>query len=376
MELSKEQEHLVLDNQPLVYYHVQNLGVAPNSPEYEDIASIGKIGLVKAAIGFDISKDIKFATYASMCIKNEIFMHYRKDKKHANDISIDEPICIDKDGSELTLADKLEDPDSNFVEELCVKDDFVRVINIVLNYLKGKERIIFLCYIGDVIQSETAKMFNLSQSYISRIVLKSKNTITQAFFQKIHYKEVFSMTFVEDEYRISFSSKDITKFNKIFATLLQNLQSTKNLPSFRVNCNNERIIVQIPAEPQSFSFIAQIIQEIDNFSMTFVADKSVTFQDIDNEQKSKTNCITNGLEKQAQQKSTIQDDKKQSAKEKCSMSKQIREYICTLDSFSFKQIKEHFPDISDGNIGNAIWFAKKKGLITVKSRGEYVVNKK
>ena len=35
MKLSSDKEHLVLDNQRLVHYLVQKLGVAPNSSDYE-----------------------------------------------------------------------------------------------------------------------------------------------------------------------------------------------------------------------------------------------------------------------------------------------------------------------------------------------------
>jgi DNA-directed RNA polymerase specialized sigma subunit len=61
MKLSSDRKHLVLDNQKLVYYLVQKLGVSQISPEYEDIISIGTIGLIKAAITFDSSKKITFA---------------------------------------------------------------------------------------------------------------------------------------------------------------------------------------------------------------------------------------------------------------------------------------------------------------------------
>ena len=80
MKLSSDKEHLVLDNQKLVHYLVQKLGVTPNSSNYEDLVSIGTIGLVKAAITFNTSKNISFATYASRCINNEIFMYYKKIK--------------------------------------------------------------------------------------------------------------------------------------------------------------------------------------------------------------------------------------------------------------------------------------------------------
>ena len=117
MKLSSEKEHLVLDNQRLVHYLVQKLGVTPNSSEYEDIVSIGTLGLVKAAITFDSSKKITFATYASRCINNEIFMHYRKANKYANDISINEPIGNDGEGKELTLGDTIAHSESDFLKE-------------------------------------------------------------------------------------------------------------------------------------------------------------------------------------------------------------------------------------------------------------------
>ena len=42
--------------------------------EQDDLVSIGTIGLIKAVNSFDNTKGIKFATYASTCINNEIFM--------------------------------------------------------------------------------------------------------------------------------------------------------------------------------------------------------------------------------------------------------------------------------------------------------------
>ena len=76
---------------------------------------------------------------------------------------------------------------------------------------------------------------------------------------------------------------------------MQNLTSAEKLPDFRVNCNRERIVIQIPAHPESFSFIAQIIQEIDDFSMTFVSDKSTlpadtaVSQEVESDNKDESN---------------------------------------------------------------------------------------
>lgn len=377
MKLSKEKEHLVIENQPLVYYIVQKLGVAPNSSDYEDIASIGRIGLVKAAITFDLSKEIKFASYASICIKNEINMHYRKANKYANDISIDNPINTDSEGNELTLDDILEDPNSNFLEKITVKEDFIETVSIVLNCLQGKSRLVILYRMGNATQEEIGKKLNFSKSYVSRIIKETTCKIRQTLNEQLHYKEVFFMATAGDEYKISFSSKDITKFNKIFATLLQNLTSAENLPNFKVSCNSERIVIQIPANPKSFSFIAQIIQEIDDFSMAYVSNESIPDEDNISKQKTaaKPLIVKADIKETAEEKAGDKVDIS-SINEGGSKAKQIRNYILKVDSFTFKELKQHFPEISGECIANALFMAKKKGLITSKSRGEYVVNKK
>ena len=406
MKLSSDKEHLVLDNQRLVHYLVQKLGVTPNSSDYEDIVSIGTIGLVKAAITFDTSKNITFATYASRCINNEIFMHYRKANKYANDISIDEPIGDDGEGKELTLVDTIADPDSNFVEKIVDKEEFIKVVGTVLNCLEGKHRIALLYLMADV----------------SRIEAKATQKVQKIENQQVHYKEVFSMGIVGDEYKISFSSKEISKFNKIFATLLQNLTSVEKLPDFKVNCNRERIIIQIPAHPESFAFIAQIIQEIDDFSMSFVSNRTMVQADdtdiqsvetadtnVVNETEviktvevtsitdTDTECIsqkvldTDTIVESGKEVSGVQiseqiiptltgtdkvdETNSNSTVQKGSQVKQVREYMLSMDSFTVKDLKLHFPNFTATTINNALYLAKSKGLITAISRGKYAVNK-
>lgn len=365
MKLSREKEHLVLENQRLVYYIVQKIGVNKNSSEYEDIVSIGTIGLVKAAINFDSSKKITFATYASKCIKNEIFMHYRKANTYSKDIYFGDYIKNDGKDSKITLGDTIEHSESDFVEKIVNKEDFIWLMSIILNYLEEKTRLAILYQIGDRTQEDIAEKLNISRSYVSRIVTNAINKIREVANHQVHYKEVFSMSIVGDEYRISFLSKDISKFNKIFATLLENLTSTENLPDFRVNCNRERIVIQIPAHPESFSFIAQIIQEIDDFSIAFVSDKSILHAD---------NTVLQKVESDDKDKSSDTVEKIESSA-RGSMVKQVREYMLSKSSFTVKDLKHHFPNLTTGTINNAVHIAKSKGLIISTGRGEYRVNK-
>lgn len=274
MKLSSENEQLVLENRPLVYYLLSQLGINPRSSDYEDIVSIGTIGLIKAAITFDSSKKISFATYAYKCINNEIFMYYRKANKYANEVSIDEPVKIYESGRELTLSDVIEHPKSNFLEEMLTQEDFIQLVSIILNYLKGKSRLVMLYQMGGWLQEDISKKLNISQSYVSRLIKNSTQEIKKVAERQIHYEKVFFVSSIEDEYKIFFSSKCVSKFYKTFLTFLRNLISAENSSDFKVKCNRKCVVILIPALPESFSFIAQIIQEIDNLSMSFVSKKS------------------------------------------------------------------------------------------------------
>ncbi len=353
------------------------------------IVSIGTIGLIKAAITFDTSKEIAFSTYASRCIKNEIFMHYRKSNKYAKEISIDEPIGDDGKGNKLKLGDTIKDPKSNFIENIVNKKDFIQLVSIILNYLEEKMRLVMLYRIGEILQRDIAEKLNISQTHVSRIATKATSKIREVNNQQVHYKEVFSMAIVGDEYRLSFSSKDISNFNKIFATLLQNLTFTEKSPDFRVNCNRERIVVQIPAHPESFSFIAQIIQEIDDFSVTFVSDKSTLPADSTVSQEVDYDLDTVYTDKETLVEEPIVEDTASSSKElntvvetdaestveRGSKVKKLRDYMLSMSSFTVKDLKHHFPNLTSGTINNTVYLAKRKGLITATGRGKYCVNK-
>ncbi len=67
----------------------------------DDIISIGTIGLIKAINTFNMNKGTKLATYAARCIENEILMHLRATKKNKGEVSLYDPIGIDKEGNEL-----------------------------------------------------------------------------------------------------------------------------------------------------------------------------------------------------------------------------------------------------------------------------------
>ncbi len=143
--------------------------------ELEDLVSVGAIGLVKAVDSFKADKNIKLATYASRCIENEILMHLRKINKTLNEISLDEPLSVDDEGSELVMADIL--PSTNDSYQEVETEDQKKFLLQTLAELDVRERDIMIMRYGlygqdELTQKEVAELLNISQSYISRLEKK------------------------------------------------------------------------------------------------------------------------------------------------------------------------------------------------------------
>lgn len=142
----------------------------------EDLISIGTIGLIKAVNTFDVTKNIKLATYASRCIENEILMFLRKAANRRTEISISEPLSADYDGNELLLSDILGTDEDSVMQP--IEDDIDKMLlHEALDKLGERERKIISLRFGldggeEKTQKEVADMLGISQSYISRLEKK------------------------------------------------------------------------------------------------------------------------------------------------------------------------------------------------------------
>lgn len=152
-----------------------------NYGDNDELISIGSIGLIKAIDSYIPGRGTQLATYASRCIENEILMTMRTSKKHRQNVSINEPIGVDKDGNELTIMDMLSDECSviDDVENNILMDRLLALTSEELN--EREYEIIRLRYglggIGAYTQREVAEKFEISRSYVSRIEKKALEKI-------------------------------------------------------------------------------------------------------------------------------------------------------------------------------------------------------
>ena len=153
--------------------------------DQDDLISIGTIGLIKAVSTFKPEKSVRFATYASRCIENEVLMHFRNKKKSAQDVYISDPIDTDKDGNSLTLMDVMSEED-NIVDciDLHIKSE--QLYQFIGTALDGRERQIIVMRYGlggnrPLTQREVAKKLDISRSYVSRIEKKAISVLRGRF---------------------------------------------------------------------------------------------------------------------------------------------------------------------------------------------------
>lgn len=161
---------LIVHNLRLVVYIAKKF--ESKTASVEDMISIGTIGLIKAVNTFVPSKNIKLATYASRCIENELRMHFRRERKNAPTLSLQETLDAGKEDSALTLADVLQD--GFCMEDSCEKQDDAQRLRRLIEGLPARERKLILLRYGlagqpPLTQLETAKLLQISRSYVSRL---------------------------------------------------------------------------------------------------------------------------------------------------------------------------------------------------------------
>ncbi|AKL95266.1 RNA polymerase sigma-28 factor SigK [Clostridium aceticum] len=175
---------LVERNLRLVAHIVKKYGNI--SCDVDDLISIGTIGLIKGITTFDRSKGTRLATYAARCIENEILMTIRASKKIKTEVSLQDPIGVDREGNEISLIDILGTEPDEVLNEVELKMQVKKLYKKMSSVLKKRELLVLelrygMSNGGRKTQREIAKLLGISRSYVSRIEKRAIKKLYKSF---------------------------------------------------------------------------------------------------------------------------------------------------------------------------------------------------
>ena len=139
----------------------------------DDLISIGTMGLIKGIDSYSPTKNVKLTTYVAKCAENEILMFFRNNKKNMFNVSLNDPIGLDKDGNEITYEDIIKENDTDLFDNVFLKENIELLKKYISILTKREKKIIILRYgllnEKEQTQKEIAKKLHISRSYVSRI---------------------------------------------------------------------------------------------------------------------------------------------------------------------------------------------------------------
>lgn len=152
---------------------------------YDEVISICNVAIMSALESYDESKS-KISTFIAVCIRNAILMDMRKEKKHSRCVrSLDEVVACDsiKDNSEITLGELIEDVKASDFANYDSDVEMIKLIDEAVHSLKEKNKLsgrvyeVTIMYMSGKTQDVISKELGISQSYVSRLLRKSKDAI-------------------------------------------------------------------------------------------------------------------------------------------------------------------------------------------------------
>lgn len=178
-----EARNILIERNLRLVAHIMKKYYAQTADQ-EDLISIGTIGLIKGITTFDSGKGARLATYAARCVENEILMHFRSQRKSAQDVSLSDYIETGADGAALSLMDVVAE-DCDLLEQVTVRESVEQLRRCLDTCLTEQERkVIRLRYGLDGTpprrQREVAQLTGISRSYVSRIEKRALQKLRSA----------------------------------------------------------------------------------------------------------------------------------------------------------------------------------------------------
>lgn len=173
----KEARTILIEQNLRLVDHIVRIFMT-ESIDYEELLSVGVVGLIKAVNSYTPNRETKFATYAAQCIIIQIRMYLRSFSGSClidySESILDTAEFIDLnnlEGNSVSFIDSIKSPEEITTD--LVKHDFATQLKIALMKMPERERSIISLRFGlnrepSLTQREVAARLGISRSYVSR----------------------------------------------------------------------------------------------------------------------------------------------------------------------------------------------------------------
>lgn len=368
-KLNAEQAKMVKENMNLVPFVLKRMNIPLEY--YDDAVSEGNLGLMQAVYCFNQNLGYRFSTFAYKVIQNHLSNYFFPTIFPKKQVVFPlSTLLVTKEDDSTCIEDFLIDETANFERAVEYRNFFQSLLNNGINCLSGRTKATFLYKLAGCTDVIIAKHLQRSTSRIvdfRQIVAKKLKEFN------CNNKEVFHMEIQEKSYKLTFATKDIVKFNQVFAKFLydiQNEEKINNLPSFRLNCTKEQVLLTLPAEPSSFILIGLLMEEIETFGMQYSAGIKPSLPEKILENSSAILPVTS-----TESSAPVQNlNNTISISERKKQLNEIRKYMQNQDSFQVKDLTKQFTDMPYHSIIDLIGREKKNGKIYIITKGTYSKN--
>lgn len=211
------EDDIIRNNDKFIYY-LCNKFKTPHLT-IEEKHSLGMFGMMKAIRSFDLDKEIKFATYASTVINNEILMQLRKDKNKHLLVSLETIVHSDNSsGNELRVEDLVPDARVDIERDLVNRAEVEEMIDIAQNTLKPVELTVFhnMLHGKDGLnQRQLGIQMGYTQTHISRTRKGIKQKMKKAFLQREEKAKRLLAIGIVDKQEIENMEEEVIDMSKL-----------------------------------------------------------------------------------------------------------------------------------------------------------------
>lgn len=171
---AEEKDEYARNNKKLIYYVIQKL---LNLKVDGDLEGAGFLGLTRALNSFDKTKKFKFSTFATTCIKHEILVEIRKQKRHKKNLSFNTAISPSEKGEKEMVIENILSNEAfgdKSLEDSVMMGYEVELLMQSIGFLDPFEKKLIELRYGlnkkeNKTQQEVAKILGVTQPTISRM---------------------------------------------------------------------------------------------------------------------------------------------------------------------------------------------------------------